>query len=66
MAKENTDKKFVLRISDELKQKLEKRAAESNRSLNGHILSLIKQDAEPISITVKDLQTVISRNKGRL
>lgn len=36
--------KFLLRINSDLKQKAETEAKKNDRSLNGHIINLIKND----------------------
>jgi len=45
MKKKLTDETtFVIRMDEETKQKLKAKAKESSRSINGHILHLIKSD----------------------
>lgn len=40
--------KFLLRINKDVKSQAEVKAKEQNRSLNGHIVNLIKQDLEAV------------------
>ena len=42
--KDTKETKFLLRIDPELKEKAEQLAKQDNRSLNGHIVSLVKKD----------------------
>lgn len=38
--------KFVLRIESDLKKQVEQKAKDTERSLNSHIIMLLKQDLE--------------------
>lgn len=55
-------RKFVLRISNELKEKAEVKAKEDNRSLNSYILSLISADQKGFIVKGSDLINVIKRS----
>lgn len=45
MEKQNTpQEKFLLRIDKDLKEKATKAAKDSDRSLNGHIIAVLKKD----------------------
>jgi len=46
MSKTKNTATFVLRIDTDLKEKVEAKAKATERSLNGHILALLKKDLE--------------------
>lgn len=46
MAKDKNEMGFLLRLPKDLKIKVSKKAKDNDRSLNGHIVSVLKNDIE--------------------
>ncbi len=53
MAKKETEDTFLLRIDKDVKKQAEKKAAETHRSLNGYINSLVDTDLKTVGVEFK-------------